>query len=97
MTTEKRAALVCDVLVTDARLIERKDYALVILEGVFRNELFGALHAAATALVDNAYAPLARALHEVSSGDTVVATVKLVSRSRDGRPQLAFELLHVGG
>lgn len=96
--TEKRAtALVCDVLVTEARVLERQGYVLVLLEGVYRHELLGALHATATALVDNAYAPLARAIRDVASGDSVAATVKLVSRARDGRPQLAFELLHVEG
>lgn len=94
--TEKRAtALVCDVLATDARVVERQGYALVVLEGVYRNDFLGALHATATALVDNAYAPLARVVRDISSGDSVTATVKLVSRPRDGRPQLALELLHV--
>lgn len=96
MTVERQQrAFVCDLLVTDARVIRRKDYVICVIEGVFQHDAFGALHAAATALADNEYAALPRAVASLASGERVIATVQLVSRSRDGRPALAFELLHV--
>lgn len=96
MTVERQQrALVCDVLVTDARVIRRQNYAICVLEGVFQHDSFGALHAAATALVDNEFAALSRAVAALSSGERAIATVQLVSRNRDGRPVLAFELLHL--
>lgn len=96
MTVEKQQhALICELLVTDARVIRRKEYCICVIEGVFQHELFGALHAAATALVDNEFAALVRAVNSLASGERVMATVRLVSRNRDGRPVLAFELLHV--
>lgn len=96
MTVERQQrALVCDVLVTDARVIRRQNYVICVVEGVYQHELFGALHAAATALTDSEHAALARAVASLASGERVTAAVQLVSRNRDGRPTLAFELLHV--
>lgn len=96
MTIEKQQrALVCDVLVTDARVIRKQNYVVVVVEGVYQSDVFGALHASATALFDSEYAALVRAVGALGSGDRAVATVRLTSRNIGGRPTLAFELLHL--
>jgi len=86
--------LECELLVTNASVLRRQSYIIVLVEGVFKHEYF-TLHTVAKCY-PNDNSPLIGKVEALRTGDTVDAVVELVARrTKDNRPCLAFELVDI--